>query len=72
VLVQGLGERRDRVTQHALTTLQTMHEVAKRLVPQIVRGASEHTCEGLPSHRTGRHARNRPPFPSSTARRKHR
>jgi hypothetical protein len=35
-LVQGLGARRDRVTQHALTTLQTMHEVAKRLVPQIV------------------------------------
>ena len=24
------------VTQHALTTLQTMHEVAKRLIPQIV------------------------------------
>jgi hypothetical protein len=36
VLVQGLGARRDRVTQHALTTLQTMHEVAKRLIPQIV------------------------------------
>jgi hypothetical protein len=36
VLVQGLGERRDRVTQHAITTLQTMHEVAKRLIPQIV------------------------------------
>jgi hypothetical protein len=35
-LVQGLGERRDRVTHNALTTLQTMHEVAKRLVPQIV------------------------------------
>ena len=34
--VQGLGSRRDRVTQHALTTLQTMHEVAKRLIPQIV------------------------------------
>src|SRR5262249_37541024 len=28
-LVQGLGARRDRVTHHALTTLQTMHEVAK-------------------------------------------
>jgi hypothetical protein len=35
-LVQGLGERRDRVTHHASTTLQTMHEVAKRLIPQIV------------------------------------
>ena len=34
--VQGLGSRRARVTQHALTTLQTMHEVAKRLIPQIV------------------------------------
>ena len=36
LLVQGLGERRDRVTQHAITTLQSMHEVAKRLIPQIV------------------------------------
>jgi hypothetical protein len=36
LLVQGLGERRDRVTQHAMTTLKTMHEVAKRLIPQIV------------------------------------
>jgi hypothetical protein len=36
LLVQGLGVRRDRVTHHALTTLQTMHEVAKRLIPQIV------------------------------------
>jgi hypothetical protein len=36
VLVHGLDKRRDRVTQHALTTLQTMHEVAKRLIPQIV------------------------------------
>jgi hypothetical protein len=35
-LVQGLGARRDRGTHHALTTLQTMHEVAKRLIPQIV------------------------------------
>ena len=35
-LVQGLGARRDRVTHHALTTLKTMHEVAKRLIPQIV------------------------------------
>ena len=36
LLVQGLGARRDRVTQHALTTLTTMHEVAKGLIPQIV------------------------------------
>jgi hypothetical protein len=36
LLVQGLGARRDRVTQHALTTLVAMHEVAKHLVPQIV------------------------------------
>jgi hypothetical protein len=36
LLVQGLGERRDRVTQHAITTLTTMHAVAKRLIPQIV------------------------------------
>ncbi len=36
VLVQGLGARRDRVTQHAIPTLQMMHEVAKRLIPQIV------------------------------------
>src|SRR5215470_13825991 len=36
LLVQGLGARRDRVTQHALTTLKAMHEVAKRLIPQIV------------------------------------
>src|SRR2546423_5669887 len=35
-LVQGLGERRDRGTHHAITTLTTMHEVAKRLIPQIV------------------------------------
>lgn len=35
-LVQGLGERRDRVTHNAITTLQTMHEVAKQLIPQIV------------------------------------
>jgi hypothetical protein len=35
-LVHGLGERRDRVTHHAITTLKTMHEVAKRLIPQIV------------------------------------
>jgi len=35
-LVQGLGARRDRVTHHAITTRKTMHEVAKRLIPQIV------------------------------------
>ena len=36
LLAKGLGARRDRVTQNALTTLQTMHAVAKRLIPQIV------------------------------------
>src|SRR5262249_18494416 len=36
LLGQELGARRDRVTPHALTTLTTMHEVAKRLIPQIV------------------------------------
>jgi hypothetical protein len=36
LLVTGLGERRDRVTHNAITTLKTMHEVAKRLIPQIV------------------------------------
>src|SRR5216683_649431 len=36
LLIQGLGERRDRVTYNAITTLKTMHEVAKRLIPQIV------------------------------------
>jgi hypothetical protein len=36
LLVQGLGERRDRVTHNALTTLTTMHEVVKQLIPQIV------------------------------------
>ena len=35
-LVKGLGERRDRVTHQAITTLQTMHEAAKRLIPQMV------------------------------------
>jgi hypothetical protein len=35
-LVQGLGACRDRVTHHAMTTLKAMHEVAKRLIPQIV------------------------------------
>jgi hypothetical protein len=36
LLVTGLGARRDRVTHNAITTLKTMHEVAKRLIPQIV------------------------------------
>jgi hypothetical protein len=36
LLVQRLGARRDRVTHNALTTLQSMHEVAKHLIPQIV------------------------------------
>jgi hypothetical protein len=36
LVVKGLGERRDRVTHHAITTLQTMHAVAKQLIPQIV------------------------------------
>jgi hypothetical protein len=34
--VAGLGARRDRVTHHALTTLHTLHEVAKRLFPPSV------------------------------------
>src|SRR5262249_42503097 len=36
LLVQGLGARRDRVTHHVVTTLKTMHAVAKGLIPQIV------------------------------------
>jgi hypothetical protein len=36
LLGAGLGARRDRVTHNAITTLHTMHEVAKRLIPQIV------------------------------------
>jgi len=36
LLVTGLGARRDRVTHNALPTLSAMHEVAKRLIPQIV------------------------------------
>jgi hypothetical protein len=35
-LMARLGARRDHVTHNALTTLQTMHEVVKRLIPQIV------------------------------------
>jgi hypothetical protein len=36
LLVAELGERRDRVTHNAITTLHTMHAVAQRLLPQIV------------------------------------
>jgi hypothetical protein len=35
-IVMRLGQRRDRVTQRATATLVAMHEVAKRLIPQIV------------------------------------
>jgi hypothetical protein len=35
-IVTRLGQRRDRVTQRATATLVAMHEVAKRLIPQIV------------------------------------
>lgn len=35
-MIQRLGESRERVTHGALITLKTMHEVAKRLIPQIV------------------------------------
>jgi hypothetical protein len=35
-IVRRLGQSRDRVTQRAVATLVTMHEVAKRLIPQIV------------------------------------
>jgi hypothetical protein len=35
-LVTRLGQSRDRVTQRAVATLVAMHEVAKRLIPQIV------------------------------------
>ncbi len=35
-LVARLGQSRDRVTQRATATLVAMHEVAKRLIPQIV------------------------------------
>src|SRR5712671_1422913 len=34
-MVQRLGESRERMTHGAVTTLKTMHEVARRLVPQI-------------------------------------
>lgn len=36
LLIQRLGERHERVTHNAITTLTKMHEVARRLVPQIV------------------------------------
>jgi len=35
-MVARLGQSRDRVTQSARATLGAMHEVAKRLIPQIV------------------------------------
>jgi len=35
-MVTRLGQSRDRVTQRATATLVAMHEVAKRLIPQIV------------------------------------
>src|SRR6266851_1133930 len=35
-MVTRLGQSRDRVTQRATATLWAMHEVAKRLIPQIV------------------------------------
>jgi hypothetical protein len=35
-MVTQLGQRRDHVTQRAVATLGAMHEVAKRLIPQIV------------------------------------
>jgi hypothetical protein len=35
-VVRRLGQSRDRVTQGAVATLVAMHEVAKRLIPQIV------------------------------------
>lgn len=35
VVVKRLGQRGDRVTQRAVATLVAMHEVTKRLVPQI-------------------------------------
>ena len=36
LLVKRLGERHERVIHNAITTLTTMHAVARRLVPQIV------------------------------------
>ena len=37
-IVTRLGQSRDRVTPRATATLVAMHEVAKRLIPQIVQG----------------------------------
>jgi hypothetical protein len=39
-MVTRLGQSRDRVTQRATATLVAMHEVAKRLIPQIVQWIS--------------------------------
>jgi hypothetical protein len=39
-LVEGLSKRCDRVTQSAVSTLVSMQEVAKRLMPQIVQWMS--------------------------------
>src|SRR5215831_4068268 len=36
LLIKRLGECHERVTHNAITTLTTMHAVARRLVPQIV------------------------------------
>ena len=36
LMVTRLRQSRDRVTQHATATLVAMHEVAKRLIPQVV------------------------------------
>jgi hypothetical protein len=36
LLIKRLGERHERMPHNAITTLTTMHEVARRLVPQIV------------------------------------
>jgi len=38
LLIKRLGGSHARVTHKAITTLTTMHEVARRLVPQIVQG----------------------------------
>ena len=44
LLVKGLGERRDRVTHQAITTLQTMHEEsAKFRGDPLKRTAWRHT-----------------------------
>ena len=48
-LVQGAA-RRDRVTHNAHTTLQTMHEVAKHLIPQIVQWITTGVAKGKMVH----------------------